>query len=71
MNIQSFESLLHRLFAAVCLDIDLYDADGKRVIPREWFVVPLNVINEAVELFINGGIVNYKFDINKNELIPK
>jgi hypothetical protein len=50
---------------------DLYDADGKRFIPREWFVVPLNVINEAVELFINGGIVNYKFDINKNELIPK
>ena len=71
MNIQSFESLLHRLFASVCLDIDLYDADGKRVIPREWFVVPLNVINEAVELFISGGIVNYKFDINKNELIPK
>ena len=71
MNIQSFESLLHRLFAAVCLDIDLYDADGKRFIPREWFVVPLNVINEAVELFISGGIVNYKFDINKNELIPK
>lgn len=71
MNIQSFESLLHRLFASVCLDIDLYGADGKRFIPREWFVVPLNVINEAVELFINGGIVNYKFDINKNELIPK
>lgn len=71
MNIKSFESLLHRLFAAVCLDIDLYDADGKRFIPREWFVVPLNVINEAVELFISGGIVNYKFDINKNELIPK
>ena len=71
MNTQSFESLLHRLFASVCLDIDLYDANGKRVIPREWFVVPLNVINEAVELFINGGIVNYKFDINKNELIPK
>ena len=71
MNTQSFESLLHRLFASVCLDIDLYDADGKRFIPREWFVVPLNVINEAIELFINGGIVNYKFDINKNELIPK
>ena len=71
MNTQSFESLLHRLFASVCLDIDLYDADGKRVIPREWFVVPLNVINEAIELFINGGIVNYKFDINKNELILK
>lgn len=71
MNTQSFESLLHRLFASVCLDIDLYDADGKRVIPREWFVVPLNVINEAIELFISGGIVNYRFDSRINELVLK
>lgn len=71
INTQYFENLLHRLFASVCLDIDLYDADGKRFIPREWFVVPLNVLNEAMELFINGGIVNYRFDNSENELILK
>ncbi len=71
MNTQSFESLLHRLFAAVCLDIDLYDADGKRFIPREWFVVHIDILNEAIELFISGGIVNYRFDSRKNELVLK
>ena len=71
MNTQSFESLLHRLFAAVCLDIDLYDADGKRFIPREWFVVHIDILNEAIELFISGGIVNYRFDSRKNKLVLK
>lgn len=71
INTQYFESLLHRLFASVCLDIDLYNADGKRYIPREWFVVPIDVLNEAIELFISGGIINYKFDSDKNKLVYK
>jgi len=71
INIQNFENLLHRLFASVCLDIDLYNADGRRFIPREWFIVPLEVLNEAIELFVNGGIVNYKFDNEKNILVLK
>lgn len=71
INAQYFESLLHRLFASVCLDIDLYKADGKRYIPREWFVVPIDVLNEAIELFINGGIINYKFDVELQELVFK
>ncbi len=71
INTQYFESLLHRLFASVCLDVDLYDVGGKRFIPREWFVVSIDVLNEAIELFINGGIVNYKYDNIKNELILK
>jgi len=71
INTQFFESLLHRLFASVCLDVDLYNSDGKRFIPREWFVVPIDVLNEAIELFMNGGIVNYKFDSDKNKLVFK
>lgn len=71
INTQYFESLLHRLFASVCLDVDLFNSDGIRFIPREWFVVPINVLNEAIELFMNGGIVNYKFDSDKNKLVFK
>ncbi|MDO3424274.1 GIY-YIG nuclease family protein [Chryseobacterium sp. APV1] len=71
INIQNFENLLHRLFASVCLDIDLYDASGKRFIPREWFVVPIDVLNEAIELFINGSIINYRFDNLQNKIVLK
>src|SRR5690606_23410363 len=67
LNVHSFENLLHRFFAETCLDIDLYDKSGNRYIPREWFVVPLQIIDEVIQLLLNGNIVNYKYDfINRN-----
>ena len=71
INTQYFESLLHRLFASVCLDVDLYNSDGKRFIPREWFVVPIDVLNQAIELLMSGGIVNYRFDDQLKKLVLK
>ena len=63
LNVQSFESLLHRFFAEACLDIDLYDQFDNRFIPREWFIVPLHIIDEAIQLILNGNIINYRYDI--------
>lgn len=71
LNVQVFESLLHRFFAEVCLDIDLYDKSGSRFIPREWFKVPLTVIDEVIELILNQNIVNYKYDSSKKKIILK
>ncbi len=56
------ESLLHRFFASACLDIDLFNEKGQRLNPREWFVVPLEVIEETIQLILNENIVNYKYD---------
>lgn len=68
VNIQKLEGLIHRFFAEACLDIDLYDKSGNRYIPREWFVVPLHVIDEVIQLLLNGNIVNYKYDILTKEI---
>ncbi len=64
-NINSYklESLLHRFFALACLDIDLFDSNGQRVTPREWFVVPLNVLEEAITMMENGSILDYEYDV--------
>lgn len=62
LNTQNFENLLHRFFGSACLNIDIYDKHNQRVTPREWFVVPLPIINEAVNMLINGSIVNYRYD---------
>jgi len=43
------ENLLHRLFAPARLDITIHDRFGHPVQPEEWFLVPLFVIDEAVE----------------------
>ncbi|WP_281226174.1 GIY-YIG nuclease family protein [Flavobacterium aquiphilum] len=71
LNVQAFESLLHRFFAEVCLNIDLYHKSGNRFIPREWFKVPLIVIDEVIELILNQNIVNYKYDFRKAKIILK
>lgn len=71
LNPQKLEHLIHRFFAEACLDIDLYDNEGKRYTPREWFVVPLHVIETAVNLLISGEIVNYRYDSQKQTIISK
>ncbi|AIJ37065.1 conserved hypothetical protein [Flavobacterium psychrophilum] len=70
VNPQKFEQLLHRFFGAVCLNIDIHDTKGRRLTPREWFVVPLPIINEAIDLILSGDIVNYKYD-SENKVITR
>lgn len=64
-NIDTYklESLLHRFFAYSCLNIDLFNSKGQRITPREWFVVPFEVIDEAISLMFNGSILNYEYDV--------
>lgn len=61
-NADKLESLLHRFFANACLDIDLFNEKGLRLNPREWFVVPFDVIEETIQLILNENIVNYEYD---------
>jgi len=69
MNTQSFEQLLHQFFGNSCLDIIVRDNNGKEHRPREWFVAPLEVIKQAIELIINGEIVNYRYDGDREEIV--
>lgn len=61
-NADKLETLLHRFFANACLDIDLFNEKGQRLNPREWFVVPFDVIEETIQLILNENIVNYEYD---------
>jgi hypothetical protein len=56
------EKLIHRVFDPARLDIEIKDRFGNPVIPREWFLVPRFVIDEAVEKIKNGTITNFRYD---------
>lgn len=71
LNAKKFEQLTHRVFASACLDIEFDTKDNLRANPREWFVVPKNVIEEAIQLIVSGEIVNYRFDAKLQRLIQK
>ncbi|MGB1242783.1 MAG: GIY-YIG nuclease family protein [Chitinophagales bacterium] len=68
MNAQKFEKLIHRFFGNSCLEVDVFDKKGIRHTPREWFIVPIEAIEQAIALIISGEIVNYKYDV-ENEVI--
>lgn len=55
-NVKSstFEALIHKLFASVQLQVTV---DGYR--PKEWFIVPFRVIDEAVNAIISGKSIEY------------
>lgn len=62
VNRARLENLIHRVFGKACLDIEIKDRFGQPVIPREWFLVPLFVIDEAVEKIRDGTITGYIYD---------
>lgn len=62
VNAHKLENLLHRFFAEVALDIEVPDRFGKAVRPREWFLVPLPVIDKVVELVKKRTIIEYRYD---------
>jgi len=69
VNTQKFENLLHKFFKHAQLQIDIYDSKKNRVTPREWFVVPYDIIERAIGLFISGDIVNYSYDFENRRII--
>lgn len=69
MNTQKFEQLIHRFFGNSCLNIDIFGASGERFTPREWFIVPLDIIEHVIELIITGEIVNYRYDRDEEVLV--
>ena len=65
------EHLLHRFFGRACLDVHLEDGTGKIYRPREWFVAPLEVIEQAVAFIINGEIVKWRYDVDRGEIVGR
>jgi len=68
INRSRMESLFHRLFAPARLNITIEDRFGHPVQPREWFLVPLHVIDEAVQRVKDGTITSVVYDPSIAEL---
>lgn len=62
LNRSKLEGIFHKLFGAAQLDLTIEDRFGNPVKPREWFLVPLHVIDEAVARIIAGSITNARYD---------
>lgn len=61
VNRAKLEGLFHRLFASARLDLTIRDRFGQPVKPREWYLVPLPVIDEAVARMKDGSITDFEY----------
>lgn len=62
INRVKLEKLIHRVFDRARLNIQIMDRFGKPVVPREWFLVPIFVVDEVVERIKDGSITRYVYD---------
>lgn len=69
INRTRLEKLIHRIFDPARLNIEIKDRFGNPIIPREWFLVPRFVIDEAVERIKDGTITGYKYDPKSAALV--
>ncbi len=69
VNCRKLEGLIHKTFAGALLDLTLQDRFGSPVKPREWFLVPLEAIDDAVQRIRDGTIVDYRYDPTAGRLI--
>lgn len=71
INRMKLEAIFHRIFARAQLDLTIPDRFGQPVRPREWFLVPLHVIDEAVRAIRDGSITTLVYDPRAAQLVDQ
>ena len=71
LNRVKLEGIFHRLFGAAQIDLTIEDRFGNPVKPREWFLVPLHVIDEAVKRIVDGSLTGLVYDPELARLAPQ
>jgi T5orf172 domain len=68
INSKRLEALLHKFFGSARLDLELKDRFDIPVKPQEWFFVPLNAIEDAIEKIKEGTIDRFRYDLETASL---
>lgn len=71
INRSKLETLLHRIFEPARLDIEIMDRFGRPAKPKEWFLVPLFAIQDAVTKIQDGTIASYIYDPEAAALVRR
>lgn len=69
INRRKLEALFHRIFSPAQLELTIQDRFGHPVKPREWFLVPLHVIDEAVQRIRDGSIMGVVYEPETAQLV--
>ncbi|WP_278906894.1 GIY-YIG nuclease family protein [Faecalitalea cylindroides] len=71
LDVLYLEQSIHSFFSNVNVCFEVLDDKGKKHYPKEWFTVPLNIIEEAIPLIVDKKIDSYRYDKNLQMIIQK
>ncbi|PXA04007.1 hypothetical protein DDZ13_08150 [Coraliomargarita sinensis] len=69
LDLKRLEKLLHKFFDPARLDLQLKDRFGFDVEPREWFLVPLPIIEEAIQKLIDGTLPRHRYEPKEGRIV--
>ncbi len=68
INRTKLERIIHRALAPAQLDLEIADRFGRPVRPREWFLVPLQIVDEVVARVQDGSLAQATYNVNSGHL---
>lgn len=71
LNVYDFENAIHKFFGHSNINFKIMGKDGIYHYSKEWFSAPLNVIEEAIPLIVNGNSGDYFYDPTSQLIIKR
>jgi Meiotically up-regulated gene 113 len=68
INRVRLEKLIHKFFEPARLNIEIKDRFGNLIVPREWFLVPRFVIDEAIDKIKDNTVLKYQYDAQNQKI---
>jgi hypothetical protein len=68
---KKIEALLHRFFAAACINVHIPDRFGRAVDPREWFFVTHDAVEQAVRMIATKSLHLYHYEVSEDRIVPR
>ena len=71
LDVPYLEASIHSFFSNVNVCFEVRDNEGIMHYPKEWFTVPLNIIDEAIPFIVDKKFDSYRDDKNLQMIIRK
>lgn len=71
INLFELEGAIHDFFSVSNVSFEVVDKTGNIHHPKEWFIAPISIIEEAINLIVNDDITQYKYNSEMQLIVKK
>lgn len=71
INIFQLEGAIHDFFSKSNVSFEVIDKAGNIHYPKEWFIAPLSIIEEAIRLIVDDDITKYEYNPEMQLIVKK